>query len=142
MQRQVWVSAYFSVRADAKRKVVRVERSSKGFEGGHDLFSEFQKLNRELDKIGRASYALLVDLRAAPGRNDPQFEEQFANHRVRLLTGFRRAVVLVRTAAGKMQAERLRRTDQLAEHVRVFDNEAEALAFLDREEEPTPDEPA
>jgi len=61
---------------------------------------------------------------------------------VRLLTGFRRAVVLVRTAAGKMQAERLRRTDQLAEHVRVFDNEAEALAFLDREEEPTPDEPA
>ena len=55
---------------------------------------------------------LMIDTTAAPARNDPEFEAAFDPIRVKLLSGFRRAAVLVKTTVGRLQADRHQRQDK------------------------------
>jgi hypothetical protein len=88
---------------------------------------EMKEVERVLEKLRRTR--LLVDLRPAPPRNDPEFEAAMAKFRQRLLKDADRAVILVRTAVGALQAERLLREDGI--NVTVFQSEEDALAYLD-----------
>jgi hypothetical protein len=79
----------------------------------------------------RRTLGLLVDLRSAPSRNDPEFEETVKDFRQALFSIFQRASILVRTATGKMQLTRHVRSD--GGSTRVFDDEElaiEALRFV------------
>lgn len=74
---------------------------------------------------------LLIDSRAAPPRNDPEFELEI----VRAFAGFSRVFVaraaLIKSAAGKLQVRRLSRevwADDTAPV--VFTHEDEALSYL------------
>jgi hypothetical protein len=70
---------------------------------------------------------VLVDFRGGPpGRNDPEFERATDEVR-RQMARFERVAILVRTAAGKLQALRLSPT---SERLQVFQDEGEARAFL------------
>lgn len=75
--------------------------------------------------------ALLIDMRAAPPRNDEAFEAVARRFRVPLHDCFDRTAVLVQTKAGTLQVRRLDR-EQAADATRnaVFDDESEARAFL------------
>lgn len=57
------------------------------------------------------SQTLVVDMRAAPSRNDSDFEHAMQTLRSRLIQMFPRAAVLVQTAAGRMQVSRLGRDE-------------------------------
>jgi len=70
---------------------------------------------------------LLIDLREGPLRNDPAFDAAVSEHRPRVFEGFHVGAVLVRTLSGKIQLSRHERVDRV---YRVFDDEAEVLAFL------------
>lgn len=119
---------HFVVTRESGREIVRVTRTDVPFASLDELETTFQPLQLALDGIGRKRHALLIDTRAAPLRTDPEFERAFEPHRVRLLSGFARVAVLVRSAVGKLQVQRHSRDDGLA--VAVFDDEAEAEAWL------------
>ncbi len=55
----------------------------------------------------RPGCALVVDLRQAPGDNRPDFEAALRPARRRVHEGFTRSVVVLQTAAGALQMERL-----------------------------------
>ncbi|MCU1281431.1 MAG: uncharacterized protein JWM53_4977 [bacterium] len=74
---------------------------------------------------------VLLDLRKGPpGRNDEAFETESASWRIQLANECERVAVLVRTVAGKLQAQRLSRSEKRGGIANVFLDEAEALAFL------------
>src|SRR5690242_15981385 len=87
-----------------------------------------EQLGSALDGIGRARHCLLVDLREAPLTNDPLFEQVMRRCRPRLLRGFARVAVVVRTASGSLQVKRFAREDGI--ELSVFLEEDAALAFL------------
>ena len=111
-------------------RVVRVVRQARPFETEQDVETACVPLQAVLDAAGRAGRALLVDSRAVVGRNDPTSERAFASHRSRMLHGFRAAALLMQTATGKLQSERLLREHRL-QHVPVFLQEEDAFVFLD-----------
>ena len=108
--------------------LVRCIRSARPFQAIDEIHAAFAHIQREYDKLDRSRTVLLVDLRQALGRNDPQFETAMAEHRRDQLTGFRRSAIIVRTQIGQLQVARHLHEDGL--DTRVFTQEDEALAFL------------
>ena len=123
-------SEFYRVEMLLGERVVRVVRNARPFSNARDVESACAPVQVVLDSIGRASHALLVDSRAVVGRNDPTSEDAFADHRGRMLRAFSAAAILVQTATGKLQSERLLRA-QGAGHVRVFLREQDAVLFLE-----------
>lgn len=125
---QIVPNSFLAVSIDLVRQVVRLTRSSERGSIG-EVTRAFADAAVALDRIERPSFRLLVDFRAAPGRNDPEFENAMARHRKELMRDFRAVAVLVRTAAGQLQVARIGRQD--GANVAVFTEETEALAWLE-----------
>lgn len=109
--RQVFQSDYFTVLVEERLRIVVTVRSTKPIGGIADLPGVFGELGAALDRIGRARYAMLADVRAGPGRNDPAFDAAFLRQMPRWVGGYRRVGVLVRTAAGMLQIQRHSKQD-------------------------------
>lgn len=112
-------------------ELVRCHRTTRPYETAAQIDDAYGRVQAAYTEIDRPRAVLLVDLRDARGRNDPAFEKRLAAHRKAQLTGFRRAAVLVRSAVGKMQVERLMREDGL--DLPVFHDEAAALRYLQQD---------
>jgi hypothetical protein len=94
---------------------------------------EIATLPERVAELGRAlerttARAALMDMRNAPGRNDPEFEAATVSWRRLIGTRFPKLAILVRTQAGRLQIQRLGREDRRESH--VFLDEAEALRYL------------
>ena len=76
----------------------------------------------------RATHALLVDMRAALGRNDADFETNFEPIRKRLTAGWRAVALVVASTSGRLQVQRYARDDGL--EIAVFEDTAAALEWL------------
>lgn len=81
-----------------------------------------------MDTLDRGRFSLLLDVREAPLRTDPEFEQVFAMYRAKLLGGFAKIAVLLKTEVGKLQAMRMGREDKLS--FRTFIDEREAMSYL------------
>ncbi len=108
--------------------VVRVRRSEQAFPSVAEAVASFSAVNRELERLDRPAYGLLIDTRAASGRNDAEFEQAFAPLRAAMQRGFARVAVLVRSVTGTLQVQRHAREDGL--EVRSFTDQGAALAWL------------
>lgn len=89
----------------------------------------YSELVHAFDTIDRSLYALIVDGRAAVGRNDEAFESAQAEYAERLFGGYRKVLALVSTTVGRMQiagysASRDRETAE------VFSEIDEAFAYV------------
>ena len=84
-------------------------------------------------------WALLVDLRDAPSRNDADFESSIAKWQMGLFRRFDRTAVVVRTAAGRLQL--LRMASAAGRQAAVFLDETEALRHLTEAPGPVPQKP-
>ena len=84
---------------------------------------------RRTDHVKRERYGLLIDVRAAPGRNDPEFEKQFEPMRQRMQRGFRRVAVVVKSVHGKLQVQRYAREDGIPNA--AFDDRSAAVKWLE-----------
>ncbi|MGE0785302.1 MAG: hypothetical protein AB7S26_06425 [Sandaracinaceae bacterium] len=73
---------------------------------------------------------MVMDTRAAAGRNDPEFETKILPRILTLLARFEEIGILVKTQAGKMQAQRVSRERGLGHQ--VFADPDEADRFLTR----------
>lgn len=102
----VFENSFFTV-AMVRSDAVVLTRTTKPFTSKDDIDSGCWPVQLALDRIKRGGKRLLVDTRLAVGNNDPAFERNFAEHRQRMVIGFDRVALLVQTAVGKLQNERL-----------------------------------
>jgi hypothetical protein len=125
---ELFSSEYHRVELDAPRCVIWLVRTSQPYP---DLAAVRAAQDGVLDALRRCTHlrpVMLVDLRAGPSRNDPEFEQLAKRFRQELFSIFRRSAVLVRMASGLMQLTRYARTDGLG--TGVFTSEDEAIAYL------------
>lgn len=120
---------YFTVTLDAPRRLVVVRRSPTPFPQVTDAETSFERMRDLLTARALARHRLLVDSREAIGRNDPEFEAVTSRFRSQLFVGFERTAMLVRTAVGRMQLQRIAR-EQGDVGAQVFLDEDEALRYL------------
>jgi len=130
--KQVSRNAHFTVLVDERMGLVRTIRSDKPFASLTELESVFAELGDTLDRLGRARYVLLADIRSAPGRNDPQFEAALQRLRPRWVGGFRKVGVLVQSATGLLQVHRYAQQDGIKRL--ATDDEGEVLKYLTQED--------
>lgn len=121
---------YWRVYYDPAQRFVRVERTSKPLpETVEDL--DFAEMDRKLAHVDRSRTALLLDMRAAPLRNDPAFERANAERNrwtMAFVKNFEKKAMLLKSAVGMLQVSRLQR--ERGNGVPAFLDEAEALAHL------------
>jgi hypothetical protein len=120
---------FVAVSLDQVRRVVRVTRSAERATSIEQITSAFGEAAQAMQHIDRQRYRLLIDLRAAPGRNDPAFENAMAKQRAALMSGFSAVAILVQTATGQLQVARIGREDGL--DVTIFTDESKAVAWLE-----------
>jgi hypothetical protein len=126
--RELYKSEYFLVTLDDEQKIVHRVRTDQRYATIADVERTSEEVVRSLNTIERRRYALLVDVRFAPPRNDLAFEQTMARYQTRLYMGFRRVAVLAKTEAGRLQIARLLRG--LLRQGHVFLDEQAALAYL------------
>lgn len=108
--------------------VIRARRASIPIDSAARIL-EFAELFQLIVPLReRPRLRLLMDMRDAPMNNDPAREEQLQGPLRRIQEGFPKIAVLVRTAVGKLQINRIKRETDGS--VVVFDDEAAAIAFL------------
>jgi hypothetical protein len=122
---------HFSLTLDPDQSLVRWTRTALAY----DAVEEFEDVTRStilaLLPVDRTRHVLLIDLRTAPMRNDPAFEEAALRFRRDIHRGFARSAVLVKTRAGQLQIMRhvKERPYDTPDHP-TFLEEEEALAYL------------
>ncbi len=127
--REIYRSDHYLVTADLGQKLLRIARTSTPFSDLAQLPRELQSIVAAVDGAGidKASTRLLMDAREAPLRNDPAFEEA-SRENTRVAAQFAKFAVLIKTATGRLQFNRLQRERKT--EVQVFDDEANALRYL------------
>lgn len=118
--------AFYEVELRQQGAIVR--RTTRRYATLDEIAPSFTAINRRLAELPRAADTILVDLRAAVGRNDPAFEQAIAPLRRTLLRKFERVGVLVRSGIGRLQLQRYLAEDGIA--AVVFANEAEAMKWF------------
>jgi len=125
---QLVANAFVSVSVDHLRRVARVTRSSQRSGSVEEIVGAFDQAIVALDTLDRPRFKLLIDLRAAPGRNDAEFERTMATRRSQLIHAFAAVAILVETPVGELQVGRITRED--GANAKIFNDEAKALVWL------------
>jgi hypothetical protein len=119
--------AFFRVEHAPDMDVHRVARTSRAFADIAECERAYGGVERALSSIPTGG-KLLLDIRDAPPRNDPEFEAIVKRVRDRIFGRFLRVAVLVKTAAGRLQVQRMQQG--LPGSVAIFDNEDRAFDHL------------
>ncbi|XXX80794.1 hypothetical protein WMF30_18735 [Sorangium sp. So ce134] len=125
---EVLRNAHFIVAVDPMARIVRVTRTAEPFDSIAQIEQECLEVTAALAPVDRSAMSLLLDIRAAPGRNDPKFEEATLRLRTAAVRGFGCVAVLVGTSAGALQVRRHSREDGVDRI--ISDSEDELLAYL------------
>ncbi|MBL8632371.1 MAG: hypothetical protein JNM40_04055 [Myxococcales bacterium] len=122
---------YFRVEHDPARKLVIMRRTAQGL-SVKTLEEERSRdvAIRDLLSVLRAvrGQRFLLDVRAAPGNNDPAVEVVVQKLRLQLRELFTVSVTVVASATGVLQVNRLAR--ERNESMTIFRDEQEAIASL------------
>jgi hypothetical protein len=125
----IYEDAYVRLALDRASRLMRYERTEKPFA----TIAEVGRVHDAVVKVvvaqPRSMFAMLVDLRHAPSRNDDEYEAAIEGYVAQLVGHFDRYALLVKTAAGRLQVTRLeKRANRSASH--VHHDEAAALEYL------------
>jgi hypothetical protein len=124
-------SDFFRVEHDPTRKLVIMRRSARSM-SPRDHASALE-LDEAIDELIAAlrpvrGQRFLVDVRRAPGNNDPTVEQRVQRFRRRLFELFPVSATIVATATGRLQLLRMAR--ERGEASGVFLDEEEAIQSL------------
>lgn len=128
--RELFRNDYYIITLDEERRVLCRARTALPQTSVEVLDRSLEEMIGAIEKIDRARYAHLADLRLAPPRNDPGFELIVQRYRRRFISGFRSVAYLVKTEAGRLQVMRMRSERDGDANAPVFLDEAKALAFV------------
>jgi len=121
---------YCRVVFDPRTQIARFTRTSAPIQSLEQAARHFGEAIAALDALGRARIRLIIDSREAPMKNDPQYETAMAEHRRQVARGIPRIAVIVKTAVGRLHAQRLGKEDHLRQA--VVGTDEEALEYLTR----------
>lgn len=122
---------YIVITQEFAGKIIRYRRTAVQFPDLDVAQRIYDQVLAVYDRVGRRGRCLLVDSRDAIGRNDAAFESLLISFRNRAIPGFVAHAVLMRTAVGVLQAQRIdRRLRGERPSFLVADNEEEAIDFL------------
>ena len=127
--REISHSEHWTMLEDRAHRLLCVRRSSVPIGSLASVQADMQQLAIHVAAIQRDHWRLLIDMREAPLRTDPEFETQIRPYQMKLTAGFKRTATLVRTAVGKLQIARSQRESNNPVGG-AFTTETEALAFL------------
>jgi hypothetical protein len=135
--RELYRSAFCLLTIDEERAIIRRVRTSQRFETIEVAKLAYDGVLQAVEGLDLARYGLLSDVREAPARNDPAFEQLLTHYYPRMFGSYRRMAVLVRTEAGRLHVARLSRLH--ARPIEVFSDERLALTYLEvRDDEDRP----
>lgn len=117
-------SPYYVMEEDPDRRVVMLHRTPVAFESLEQLEEENEHIIRQI-RADHADYGVVVDMRQAPVRNDPAFESSMRRLRAEVTQRFARLAVLLESAVGVLQVNRLDRD----EGQKTFATRSEAAAI-------------
>jgi hypothetical protein len=119
-------NAHWLVEEDASRRVVWLRRTGLTFASIREVTIANDRIIQKLVAQHR-HWGVVVDMRAAPSRNDPAFEAAMYGLRAAVEARFARTAVLLGTAVGMLQVNRLTRADGATSF--ATRDEAAALRF-------------
>ena len=117
---------YLAVQHYVASAHVRVVRSERPFESSSEVLRIFAACRAALAKLDCGANGLLYDWRRSPISNDPKLHRALVNQMDSLASSFRYKAILVATAIGTIQANRVGRA-MSDDALRVFDDEPAAL---------------
>jgi hypothetical protein len=123
---------FFTMTWDPARSLARFVRKGRRFADLAEAEQVYRALLASRARIPGPRILVLVDQREAIGNNDPRYEQLVSKMVPALTTGVTRVAYVVRSAIGKLQIDRMRRDRSVAVEGNVFQDEAEALAYLER----------
>jgi hypothetical protein len=127
--RVLFEDRFVSVTFDEGQHLVRYVRTREAYPAVDVMNASNAAIAQAVAWVPRGTLKLLLDLRDAPPRNDDDFENAASKALTGFVPTFRAHAVLMRTAVGRLQAQRMARRDG-ATPTHVFTTEAEALAHL------------
>jgi hypothetical protein len=125
-------SAHWLMEDDASRRVVWLRRTGLSFGSVLEVVAANDQIILKLAPHHR-HWGVVVDMRHAPSRNDPAFEAAMHGLRAAVEARFARTAVLLGTAVGMLQVNRLTRADGATSF--ATRDEAAALRFARGEPE-------
>ncbi|HEX4448853.1 MAG TPA: hypothetical protein VH044_19060 [Polyangiaceae bacterium] len=128
MSRVLFSDAHVTVTLDEARGFARYTRSRAPYATLDELRTSHAAMVAALPVPVPAGIRLLVDLREAPPRNDEAFEAEMRPLLAQFMQGFAARAVLVKSAVGRLQVQRLARPYEA--RPQVFDDEGKALQHL------------
>lgn len=124
-------NAHMTVTVNHATGLVVYRRSSKPFLSVEEGRSAFDQVRTAARAFHKGRYVMLLDSRDAPLRNDEAFESMMQEARQDLV-GFRKVALVVRSAVGMLQVNRVARQAPWPNAVEFFHDEAAALHWLNK----------
>jgi len=125
---EIYRDAYVTLLAEVPGTLIRLQRSNVPHPTPVELEQSFRRVAAAIDRLGRTNRVMLVDMREALGRNEPEFDAALRRVRPIVERGMARIVVLLRSSAGMLQMKRVNEEDGVVRALTM--NEQEALDFL------------
>jgi hypothetical protein len=125
---QLLKNDFLRITMDREKSLVHAVRTPVRFSSSVECDRVYAEGARVLGMLDRSRLKILVDLREAPLTQDPAIEKSIGEHRKRIISGFSKVAILVRTAAGGLQVSRHAREDGV--RIAVFQTEENARAYL------------
>ncbi len=108
--RRILNGRLWRVQVDTSARLMMIIRTSEAFTSIEEIKRTCAEVVEALDRGGRGG-PLLVDLRAARGRNDEPFEAAMRSFRPRFFAGYDPIGIFVRSVVGTLQVQRHLRED-------------------------------
>lgn len=127
----VFSSQFWEMRVDADRELVWLTRT----EAPVGSIDELRAANQDVILAMRPQHlrwGLVVDMRRAPARNDPEFEAAMRPLREAVERRYARTALLLASAAGVLQVQRLARQEGAGTFVTTDEREAVRFALDER----------
>jgi hypothetical protein len=129
VMRTLLADPLLTVSVEEARGLVRYQRTRLPLPSLEEMRALHERMAEALRGLPLKELKLLVDVRDAPPRNDPAFESEVTRILNSIISKFAAHAVLVRSAVGLLQVQRLER-ERNASGAAVFANEEAALRHL------------
>jgi len=125
---ELYRDPYVTVFAEVPGTLIRLQRSSLPHPTPIDLEQSFRNAAAAIDRHGRTGRVMLIDMREALGRNEPEFDAALRKIRPVVERAMLRIVILLRSSAGMLQMKRINEEDGIPRALTMYEHEA--LDFL------------
>jgi hypothetical protein len=119
---------FVEVEVDYARRIVVLRRSANVFRNSAEVDQTIAELAKAVPDRVRAGHQILLDMRGAPVRANPELDTAFERYRAETERGFGRVAVVVESTLGKIRSDRLKATSKA--EVGIFLSLDEALSWL------------